>query len=384
MKEKLKRFIPAAVFLLFTFSLCLLFFVMPKKDYSTHEKRYLAETPQLSVQSLLSGELVKAVDGDSDKGSMGYVADHFPFRSFFVGLNSYYNLSFGNTADSDYYFGKDGYIITKPCDTSRIDTNIRVVNNFAENIDVTLCVVPSAGYILEDKLPLNHTEYPDSVVYKKLEDTLSENVQLVNLSTDFKELYNSSSVPIYYKTDHHWTTPAAFYAYEKLSDVLGFDSVDEGEFTKKSYGGFYGTTYSSSGYFLSEPDILEVWENESTNSIVSIEITEGSVSETYTGMYFESHLEEDDMYPVFLDGNHALVRIQNSNAEDRKLLIIKDSYAHALAPFMAENYSEIVMVDMRYYKENITELCEGEGITDALVIYSMSNFCTDTSLAFLE
>ena len=78
------------------------------------------------------------------------------------------------------------------------------------------------------------------------------------------------------------------------------------------------------------------------------------------------------------------VKIKNPEAEGGKLLVIKDSYAHALVPFLAENYSEIVMIDMRYYKENVTELCKAEGITDALVLYSISNFCTDTGLAFLE
>jgi hypothetical protein len=90
------------------------------------------------------------------------------------------------------------------------------------------------------------------------------------------------------------------------------------------------------------------------------------------------------MYPVFLDGNHALVKISNPDAEGGKLLVIKDSYAHALVPFLSENYSEIVMVDMRYYKESLSELCVSEGIDDALVLYSISNFCTDTGVAFIE
>ena len=383
MKEKFIKFLPAAVFLLFTFFFCILFFALPKKDFSSMEKRYLAETPEFSVENLLSGELVKEIDGDSEKGTSGYVSDHFPMRSFFVGLNSYYNLSFKNTANSDYYFAKDGFIITKPYTTQRLDTDIKVINSFGENMNVTLGVVPSAGYVLEDKLPLNHISYKDSEVFEKLKAELDENINYCDLERAMQDYYKNSEAP-YYKTDHHWTTPAAYSAYKELGNILGYTHAEKSEFNIKEYGGFYGTTYSSSGYFLAKPDTLEIWENRKLKDSITVEIHEGEKLESYSSMYFENHLTEPDMYPVFLDGNHALVRIKNENAEGGKLLVIKDSYAHALVPFMAENYSEIVMIDMRYFKENVTALCESEGITDALILYSVSNFCTDTDLAFLE
>lgn len=383
MKNKFIKFIPALVFLVFTFAFCVLFFVLPKEDFSVSEKRYLAETPDFSLENLFSGELVKEIDGDSEAGTSGYVSDHFPFRSLWVGLNSYYNLSFGNTANSDYYFAKDGFIITKPYDTNRLDTNIKVLNSFSENMNVTVGIVPSAGYVLEDKLPKNHISYPDTKVYEKLEAQLNGNISYCDLEAVMKDYYSSGEAP-YYKTDHHWTTPAAYEAYKVLSSELSYTPTEETRFTKTDYKGFYGTTYSSSGYFLSDPDTLSIWEQVAEGSNVSVEIYEGENVKTHSSMFFEEHLTEPDMYPVFLDGNHSLVKIKNSTANGGKLLVIKDSYAHALVPFLAENYAEIVMVDMRYFKESVTELCKTEGITDALVLYSISNFCTDTALAFLE
>ena len=383
MKNKFIKFLPAALFIAFTLSLGIAFFALPKKDFSDYEKRYLAETPIFSLSNLLSGDLVKEIDGDSENGTTGYVSDHFPFRSFFVGLNSYYNLSFGNTANSDYYFGEDGFIITKPYNIRRLDTNIKVLNSFSEDMNVTLGVVPSAGYILEDKLPQNHISYKDIEVYKKLKAELSANINYCDLEAVMKDFYSSGEAP-YYKTDHHWTTSAAYEAYKALSSELSYIPTDESRFTKTEYEGFCGTTYSSSGYFLAEPDTLVLWEQGAASSSVTVEIHEGESVKAYDSMFFLNHLDEPDMYPVFLDGNHSLVKIKNPDAEGGKLLVIKDSYAHALVPFLADNYSEIVMVDMRYYKESVSELCKAEGITDALILYSISNFCTDTGLAFLE
>lgn len=382
MKKKIINFLPALVFLGITFSLFIMFLALPKKDFSIMEKRYLAETPDFSIQNLLSGELIKEIDGDSASGKTGYVADHFPMRSFFKGFNAYYNLSLGNTADADHYFARDGFIITKPYDTDRLGTNIKVLNSFAEDMNVTVGIVPGAGYILEDKLPFNHTSYNDNEVYEKLEAELSEGITYCDLEAVMKNLYKGGEAP-YYKTDHHWTTPAAFEAYKAVAQVMGKTPAEESRFDKTAYDNFYGTTYSSSGYFLSKPDTLEVWESRDSKGI-TVEIHEGGSVESYGSMYFYEHLTEPDMYPVFLDGNHSLVKMKNPEVKEGKLLVIKDSYAHALVPFLAENYNEIVMIDMRYYKESVSDLCEANGITDALVLYSISNFCTDTGLAFLE
>jgi len=373
---------PAAVFLLFTFSAFVMFFALPKSDFSVMEKRYLSKTPEFSIKNLISGQLVKQIDGDSEEGKIGYVADHFPLRSFFVGLNSYYNLCIGNTANSDYYFAKDGFVITKPYDTLKLDTNIKVVNEFSKDKNVTLAVVPSVGYVMEDKLPLNHLDYSDEAVYKSIETELSNSVTLCDMKSLMQDYYAKGNAP-YYKTDHHWTTPAAFEAYKDIAKKLGVEPTDEDVFTKTSYSGFCGTTYSSSGYFLSSPDTIEVWENKAQKDIV-VEITEGLNNEKFDSMFFEEHLSEPDMYPVFLDGNHPFVTIRNPHAEGGRLLVVKDSFAHALVPFLADNYSEIYMVDMRYYKESLSELCAEKEISDVLMLYSISNFCTDTGLAFLE
>ena len=102
-------------------------------------------------------------------------------------------------------------------------------------------------------------------------------------------------------------------------------------------------------------------------------------------MFYKKHLTEDDKYPVFLDGNHALTRIKNSNApQDKKLLVIKDSYAHCMVPFLTDNYGEILMVDLRYYKYNVSDLIKNEGFNEALILYGLDNLATDTNVAFLE
>lgn len=101
-------------------------------------------------------------------------------------------------------------------------------------------------------------------------------------------------------------------------------------------------------------------------------------------MYFYNHLKEDDKYPVFIDGNHAMTRIKNKNANGGKILLVKDSFSHCLAPFLAENYSEVILVDMRYYKNSISELAQQEKPDNILVLYGIDNLATDTDIAWLS
>ena len=91
------------------------------------------------------------------------------------------------------------------------------------------------------------------------------------------------------------------------------------------------------------------------------------------------------MYTVYLDGNQPLVRIRNeANIGKGKLLVIRDSYANCIGPMLAESYEEVIMVDLRYYKLPISDLCQTEGVSNVLVMYSLSNFMTDANFPFLR
>ena len=52
-----------------------------------------------------------------------------------------------------------------------------------------------------------------------------------------------------------------------------------------------------------------------------------------------------------------------------KLLLIRDSYSDSLAPFLAQRFSEVHLVDLLYYH--------------TVVLYSVSNFLADRNLIYL-
>ena len=106
MRKKLRNFIIIFLFCLAIFSVPVLFFVQPKEDFSELEKRYLSELPDFTEQSLVSGEFTEKLGT--------YVADHFPGREFFVGINAYYDLFSGRQGTKDYFPASDGRLFSRP------------------------------------------------------------------------------------------------------------------------------------------------------------------------------------------------------------------------------------------------------------------------------
>ena len=379
-RNKIGKYIPAVVFLIFIYGMALWFLFSPKTDYSSSEKRYLQKFPDTNVEKVLSGDFGSEFET--------FFADQFPQRNTWVGLNAYTALAEGNNGASGVYNCKNGYLINKPVSTeNNLDKNISAVADFAKSIDTptTVMLVPSTGYIVDDVLPTFHDKYNDDEDISKISSTLSKDkIGFVDLRERFKSEYKNGS-QLYYKTDHHWTTKGAYTGYQELCKALGITPIDDSTLKKDSYPDFYGTTYSSSGFWLTPPDNIEIWNNpKNSDRNISVKITEGANVKTSGSMYFTDHLKEDDKYPVFIDGNHALTEITNSNAKNGTILLIKDSFSHSLAPFLAENYSKVVLVDLRYYKESVSDLVSAYNPEQVVVLYGIDNLATDTDIVWLK
>lgn len=379
-KTNVAKFLPTFLFLIFIFAMGVWFIFSPKSDYSSAEKRYLQKFPEVSFESISSGEFGSEFES--------YFADHFPKRDLWVGMNAYYNLSIGNNGANGVYNCGDDYLVNKPVSTeNNIPKNVDAIIDFKNTIDtpVTVMFAPSTGYITEDVLPKIHDTYNDDVYFEDVSEKFAESgISFVDLRQSFKDEYKNGG-QLYYKTDHHWTTLGAYTAYAELCKQLGTAPASKDKFEVETYNDFYGTTYSTSGFWLTPPDEIEVWNNpENTDKNIRVKITEGANTEEYSSMYFYDHLEEDDKYPVFIDGNHAVTEITNTNAAGGTIVMIKDSFAHSLAPFLAENYSKIVLVDMRYYKNSVSEIVAQENPEQVVVMYGIDNIATDTDIVWLQ
>lgn len=374
MFKKLKPIMPSVAFLLVIVILSGALFLLPKKDYSENEKRILAKAPEFSFERLADGKFTKDLET--------FVSDQFPFRDAFVGVNAYFNLLCGRNGSSPVYFGKDGYLISAPAELST-DTAVKNVQNFSEfaevnNLRATVMAVPQSGFIMDDKLPKVHSEYNDEEILTAIKENKGD-MAYIDVATLFEQ--KKDDVQLYYKTDHHITSAGAYEMYKLYAAEKGFAVNDN--YDIKTEPDFYGTAYSKGGYWLSAPDSIELWQNDKLD--VTVEITEpGKDVVKHNSVFFEDRLSEGDKYPVYLDGNHSLTKITNPDAKGGKILVVKDSFAHCFTCFLAEQYSEIYMVDMRYYRNSVSQLVQDNGITEVLYLYGTESMGTDTNSSWLS
>ena len=371
-----KLSLTAWVFILGIGALFLLFLFLPAKDYSATEKRYLAKAPTVTWDSLISGDVSEAVED--------YLTDHFPARNLFVGVHAYWDLLTGRNATGSVYHCDDGYLIRAPEQVSMetLDKNVTRFSAFAQGtgLPASLIVVPSAGSVLEDLLPANHDAYPDEEAMEHIYD-LAGSLAVLDLYDVFEQ--EKTSTQLYYKTDHHLTSAGCYTVYDAYCRSVGLAPLPKAAYTILRSTGFRGTGWSSSGYWLTPADDLELWQSGDDLTVTIIEVGQEDV--VSGSPFFLDNLTADDQYTVFLDGNHTLVRIDNPGASTgERLLVLRDSFGHCMAPFLASNYSQIILVDLRYYRASVSQLIQDYGITQLLFLYGMDSMLTDTNSAWLS
>ncbi|MEY8304404.1 DHHW family protein [Anaerosalibacter bizertensis] len=183
---------------------------------------------------------------------------------------------------------------------------------------------------------------------------------------------------IYYKTDHHWTSKGAFYAYKRLGESMGFYPHGNDYFDiKEVTDSFYGSLYSKGRFRNIKGDSIELYIPKKSENCTVEYYDEKKISNS---LYNMESLKEKDKYTVFLNGNHSLLKINTDISNSKKLLIIKDSYANSLVPFLTGHYNEIYMIDLRYFNEDLSKFIKENNIDDTLILYNVKTFFEDNSI----
>lgn len=342
------------------------------REMSEKENRELKQLPQVSAASVFDGTFMKEFET--------YTADQFAWRDGAVSIKADCERLLGKKGNNGVHFGKDGYLIARPAalDKENTDKNIEGIKTLYEigGYNTTVCVVPTAFEIMKDKLPM--LAYDDRIVQIQNEISNSLAGSGINVCDVNALLEEHKDEYIFYRTDHHQTELGSYYVYSALGQFLGYDPYALHVFDKTALTtDFYGTSWSKAGITFAKPDTIEKYALGFDEPTVEFPL-EGKSMET---MYALDNLEKKDKYTVYLDGNHALTVINNNLGNGRKLAVLKDSYAHSVAPLLANHYDSISLIDMRYYNEDLITYLGEQGITDILVLYSAENFNTDTNLS---
>ena len=363
----MKRKILAIIISLIIISISIFFVILPKKEFSETENRYLEKFPSFSFGSLKSGEYTQKIEK--------YLADHFPLRDEFMGAKTVVYKLIGQTKIDGVYLGKDEYLLEEFVEPENTEKIVNVLNNFAKkipNCNINFMLIPTSVEINKDKLPKHAINSSQLEEINKYKDKI--NFKLINVYDLFTKV--TDKIQLYYRLDHHWTTFGAFVAYlqycnnEQIKPQTDFNII-------KVSNNFNGTLYSKTNDYSLTPDEIYKFDKIENEYIIKYVAT-NRVTNT---LYEEKYLNTKDKYSYFLDNNHALIEIENKNINlTEEIVVIKDSYANAFIPFLVNNYKKVHVIDPRYYKTDISEYINKNNIKNVLFLYNIKTIDDDLGI----
>jgi len=384
------------------FSATLLFFTVGdflNKDrlFSETENRVLAGSPDISVKNILNGTFSKEYEE--------YITDQFTMRDSWISVKTHTDISLGKKSVNNIYLAKDDFLIEKHLPdmfgsetiTKKTDMLINFLKEFPET---KIMLAPTADNILTDKLPAHAIYFDQRKYVNYVTDRLTEN----NNKTDdisatspviniFDILSAHNKEAIYYKTDHHWTSLGAYYAYLAWAKSLNITPVNYNTNNMKSVtSDFKGTLHSKINIPV-KPDNISIFKE--TLNFDGTLIYDNTI--TTNSLYETKHLNTKNKYGYFLDDNHGIVEIEGKyrdidSLSDKTLFVIKDSYANTFIPLLVPHYKKIYVIDLRYFREDVTEFIQQHSQdisskddkkiekTDTLILYNCIHFLEDFEL----
>lgn len=372
-KRRIERLI-GGIFILCLFGVMLVNLIIPDREMSEEENRMLASKPKLTFSTLANGDFMEQYEE--------YLSDQFAGRDLWHRLKVALDRFGGSRMENGIYIGKDGQLLQdiQVPDQEHLSENLDAIKNFTEtyqDIPVTMILVPDAACVLSDRLPWLASVEDQNQMISMAQQSLGDSVTWVDAAS---ALNKHKREKIYYLTDHHWTSLGAFYTFQEAAPALGIEEDVSDKFLSYTVSdSFNGVLASESGACLGTEEKIDIYvPREGDDDVIVNYVNE---SRRTTSLYDSSKLETKDQYGVFLGGNTSLIDIRTVSTSQKRLLVVKDSFANSFIPFLAPYYREIVVVDPRYYSGTIEDIMDAYRITDALFLYSGNSFFTDNSIS---
>ncbi len=391
MKEFYKK-IMIGLFALFLIAIPVLTFVyMPKEErpFSENENEYLSAFPNFSLRTYKDKTFMNGFDE--------WLSDRFLAREQWIIFKNNTDMAIGKDEINGVFIRNNMMMqVWKDYDEELLQKNIKSVNNFIKNhpdIEAYFMLVPNAQEIYSDTLPEFAVVGDQNKFINDFYSSLDGFAGTIDAYSILSQAREDDSY-IYYRTDHHWTSYGAYLGYKAAGEELGYTpkKIDEFSIEHASYD-FRGTLFSKTLDFNITPDVIDYYtltENEPKVKVSvyneNSNVLNGNIKyDEYDSLYFREFLDVKDKYSSFLGQNSPIVTIESDIADnDRSLLIIKDSYAHSMIPFLAKEYSKITMIDLRYIRTDFQMFVSPDDYDQLLFLYNVITFSEDENIVKLN
>ncbi|MBQ9099384.1 MAG: hypothetical protein IJY50_08160 [Clostridia bacterium] len=327
--------------------------LFPAAPLSKRENRYLTQWPPFTINGWKDGSYTAALDT--------YATERFPIRNELRQVRALLCLGQGQMEVGGVLLCTDGSLCRRMNVNQRIYTqNLTALQRLsAQYPQVTVAVAPRRIDMRTAVLPALYDTGENIAVWEQLRSALPDSISFPDLTEDEH----------WYRTDHHWSTMGAYLAYCQLGASLGYTPFEKESFQAVAVSDtFLGTSDAAAGIPFVTPDTVILFRYAEDRHFT---VKREKKAVPFEGFYDMEQLTERDQYAVFLGGNCGTLEITGKGDRPR-LVVIKDSFANALLPFLARHF-DILAIDPRYCAEFPSALMqEGDRL---LALCGMQTLC---------
>lgn len=351
---KLQKYITITLCSLFVLFFSFWCFFIPTPDYSDSERRALTKMPEITLENITSGKFAKDFES--------YTTDHFPLRDKWRSIKAYTRLFLLGQKENNGIYLKNGHIskIDYPLNQNMLDYAIslfsKINQKHLQNSKVYFAMIPDKNRFLAD------LKYDYDALEKYMQKGLSFATPI--------EISHLLSQEDYYFTDSHWRQEKITDVARFIAQSMGTDLTDN--YTELRLDTPFNGVYSGQSALNPKPDTIKYLTNP---TIKNLKVSGAQ------NVYDFKKANGKDPYEFFLSGNQPIVKISNlNNNTGKSLVVFRDSYASSIMPLLAEAYTEITMIDLRYLNSVLLEQLNCFDKADVLFLYSSTILNNSTSM----
>lgn len=255
--------------------------------------------------------------------------------------------------------------------------NVIALNRYLKEKGIAfLYVVPPYTVSKYDpELPIGVHDYANENLDYFLAPLASAGVDVM----DLREIIREDGLDHYdmmYKTDHHWTTRAAFYSYgkleerlveklrceidERVGDIASYDVITYEKWHLGSYG-------QRTGVYYAGIDDFDLFIPKFPTKIRRLSDTEtGAMPELLYDMEPLQNKDTKSKYTYDHVFDDTLDDYRNLDCpNDKKIMILTDSFGKALTPYLVMGFQEVQYVseeDMGTFTKDYIEQCSPDAV----------------------
>ncbi len=318
----------------------------PATLFSDYENRYLQQKPTFSLQNVLNGTYQRQYEN--------YVNDQFMFRNGWVKIKTFTYTVMQKNEYKNVVKGEHDFLFKKQFSFHhRLESNQDHLSKFLDRHPNSLAFIAMTSYHVHREylkhpfLWIDQREWMDTFNHERRVDPC--------------KIFDQPKEPLFYKSDHHWNLKGAYGAASIILDQMGIMIKEYDAYPIQSKDGFLGSHYKQMLplFYPSEPFFY-----------LDREVRMTLYDQTYDHLFNQRALDSANYYDGFLYGNHGFLSIDTMN-EGAKILVIKDSYANSVIPFLTDYFQQIDVIDLRYFNDSLQKTIQ-EGSYDHILF--LENF----------